>query len=417
MGWLHLLAPAGGTFTDNDEALLGQLAQVGAVALENTREYEREHHIAETLQRSLLPMHIASPAGTEIATRYFPGAGGARVGGDWYDVIPLPEGMVAVVLGDVVGHGIRAAATMGQLRAALRAYAVVDPTPASVLRRLEQLIAVVGDASEGYVATLAYAVVDPFRGQLHYLSSGHPAPMMLLPDGTATFLEDALGLPLGIGDPTDVVHGTVAMPEGATLLMYSDGLIERRGESLDAGLRRLLDACCTDGSVARASVDGLCDHVVGQMSESGESDDDVAVLAVRMTGRALEHMWELPVVTSSVPIGRALIVDALHEGGRHQLAEAAALVTSELLTNAVKKARVLVRLVVRILPGGEVHLAVHDDNPEAPDVDALAPPPADAEGGRGLLIVQSVASRWGITPEDDGKTVWCVLPDVDPLSP
>ncbi len=405
IGLVQLSDKMTGEFTENDAAVLVQLARVGAIALQNTREYEREHDIAETLQRSLLPEHIPSPPGTVIATRYFPGASGARVGGDWYDVIPLPGGRLAIVLGDVVGHGLRAAATMGQLRAALRAYAVVDPSPVSVLERLEHLLVAAGDAVEGYVATLFYAVVDPSSQELHYISAGHPAPVLLSASGEATLLSGALTVPLGLGGGPTVVPGTVVLPLGSTLVMYTDGLIERRGESLDDGLDRLLRAC----AIGDTDLDLLCDQVVATMAEAGISDDDVALLALRLTGAPTVQSWHLPADTRSVGDARRAVVDILRRDGRHELAQVAALVTSELVTNAVRHAGTDLRVDLRLDPAGTVRIAVSDGDSSTQMPTAVRDPGTDAEGGRGLLIVAALAREWGVEVEADGKTTWCVL--------
>ncbi|HVF19398.1 MAG TPA: ATP-binding SpoIIE family protein phosphatase [Mycobacteriales bacterium] len=394
-----------------ETAALQEVVRRDELVAELASRYEREHQIAETLQRSLLPASIPSPAGLEIATRYSPGAAGAKVGGDWYDAIPLSHGRVGVVLGDVVGHGVRAASTMGQLRAALRAYAVFDATPGSVLRRLETLVSAVGDAAEGYVATLVYAVVDPARGEMRYLSAGHPAPLILRPDGSAMYLDGGRTLPLGLGGARPPEPGSVDLEVGSTVLFYSDGLIERRGESLDEGLDRLQQACLGH----REDVEELCDHVLTAMSRSGPSGDDVAVLAVRATGRRAECVFDLPAVTSSVPTGRHEVVETLHRIGLHRLVDAASVVASELLTNAVKHASASVRLTMTVEQTGDVRLAVDDDDPRAPDLSATQMPPLEAEGGRGLPIVDALCEEWGVELTPHGKSVWCVLSLVDEL--
>lgn len=413
IGLVQLSDRESGEFTDHDETVLVQLARVAAIALQNTRAYEREHQIAVTLQRSLLPDHIPSPAGTLIATRYFPGAGGTRVGGDWYDVVPLPHGQVAVVLGDVVGHGLRAAATMGQLRAALRAYAVVDPSPAAVLRRLEHLLVAVGDVVEGYVATLFYAVVDPGSCELHFLSAGHPAPVLVTATGEARLLSGALTAPLGLGGGPRLAHQTAPLPEGSTLLLYTDGLIERRGESLDAGLDRLLGAC----SGAEPDLERLCDRIVATMTEEHTSDDDVALLALRLTGTSISRSWEFPPVPSSVARARHEVVAMLRRGSRHDLVDLAELAASELVTNAVRHATTALRLDVDLEPVDRVRIAVHDDGPSRLDPDAVTRSERRSGGGRGLFIVDAIAESWGVEHGSDGKTVWCVLDAARALEP
>jgi len=386
---------------------LHESARRDATLAELSTQYEREHHIAETLQRSLLPDHIPSPAGTTIATRYFPGASGTRVGGDWYDVVPLPHGRMAVVLGDVVGHGLRAAATMGQLRAALRAYAVIDSDPVAVLKRVEHLLDVAGDVIEGYVATLFYAVVDPVALEMHYISAGHPAPVLLSASGEARLVEGGLTVPLGLGGSPLPTHRTETLEVGSTLLMYTDGLIERRGESLNDGLKRLLGACTS--ADAESDLDRLCDSVVATMSEAGSSDDDVALLAVRLTGTSISRSWELVASPASAGLARRAVASLLREAGRQDLEDAAELITSELVTNAVRHAGTEVRVDVRIDLNGTARIGVYDGDSTIFDPAGVRSPAAGAEGGRGLVIVAALAQEWGVDLESTGKTVWCTL--------
>src|SRR5262245_8197470 len=193
-GWIEVTGKRSGSFTEEDESILVQLAQMTSVAIENVRLYEHERGIAATLQRNLLPARLPDVPGVGAAARYLPGGDGVEVGGDWYEVIPLPSDRVGVAIGDVVGRGVRAAAIMGQLRVALRAYALEFESPAVVARRLAGFVQTI---DPNQMATCVYAVLEPESGVLSYTNAGHPPPLLLNPDGSATYLEGDPGLPLG----------------------------------------------------------------------------------------------------------------------------------------------------------------------------------------------------------------------------
>ncbi len=239
------------------------------------KQAEREHRIAETLQRSLLPAQLPEIPGVAMAARYVPATRGTLVGGDWYDVLPLPDGRVGVTIGDVVGHGLRAAGTMAQLRLSLRAYAVEDPSPARVVGRLD---AFVRRLIPSEMATLVYAVLDPVAGGVTFCSAGHPAPIVVDVDGHAAFLEGPPAPPLGSGwHESQFAEGSAFLPPGATLILATDGLIERRGTSLHEGLARLKKEV---GLRSSEPVDAMCQRLVDALL--GEHvDDDVAILALR----------------------------------------------------------------------------------------------------------------------------------------
>ena len=236
--------------------------------------YQREHRIAETLQRSLLPERLPPIEGLELAARYLPGARGAAIGGDWYDVLERPDGRVALVVGDVVGHGLRAAATMGQLRNAFRAYGLVESSPAEVVARINRLVM---SGVEEVMATVLYLVLDRETGEVAFSAAGHPPPLVLAPDGPH-FLEGGRSVPIGAADPAVFREATAMLPPGSSLLLYTDGLVERRDDAARPapgparggggrrrrGARRALRARCSRRCSARAS-----------------PGDDVALLAVR----------------------------------------------------------------------------------------------------------------------------------------
>ena len=253
-----------------------QLAQLASITIGNAQLYQREHEIAAELQRSLLPQDLPSLPGIEVAVRYYAGATGVDIGGDWYDVFPVGDKSFALVLGDVAGRGIKAASVMGQLRMALRVYALQERSPSDVVARLDRLVQQLGLVE---FATLAYAVWTPDQGGLDLVLAGHPAPLVMAPKGEISYALAEPSAPLG-AVPDAIFQTThLDIAQGSTLLLYSDGLVEARDLPLDAGLERLR------ASVASAPPDleGLCDHVA-ERALSSDADDDVTLLAVRGLG-------------------------------------------------------------------------------------------------------------------------------------
>lgn len=246
----------------------------------------REHGITETLQRSLLPDHLPPIPGVDFASRYVPGGAGLQVGGDWFDVIELPRGCIGLTVGDVVGRGLGAAAAMGQLRTAIRAYAVENASPAAVLEKMSRLVS---QLEAGQMATLVYAVLDPESETLTYASAGHPPALLVGPDGTATYLTGGRSLPLGVTVSPRSEAVTTIEP-GSTLILYTDGLVERRGHSIDEGLEALRRAA--EGT--HADLDALCDERVLAPSMLTAGEDDVAVLAIKLLPVTTELDLTLP---------------------------------------------------------------------------------------------------------------------------
>ena len=236
----------------------------------------REHQIAETLQRSLLPAGLPEIPGIALTARYVPASADVHVGGDWYDVVPLPGGLVGLVIGDVAGHGLQAAATMGQLRMAVRAYALQDPSPVTVLRGVQQLAS---QLSLPEMTTLIYLVFDPRTRQLRFSNAGHP-PVLMIGNGTTRYLADGLAPPVGATTDDYFPEEVEELDAGATLLLYTDGLIERRGESIQVGLDRLSLTAVSNGP---EDLDGLCDHLVSSLVDNVAVADDVALVAMRPT--------------------------------------------------------------------------------------------------------------------------------------
>jgi serine phosphatase RsbU (regulator of sigma subunit)/anti-sigma regulatory factor (Ser/Thr protein kinase) len=259
-------------FTLEDESLLMLMADRAGLAIEHARAYELELSNVEMLQRSLLPDRLPEVAGIQVAAIYMPG--GADVGGDWYDAIPLDGGRVGVAMGDVVGHGIGAASLMGQLRHAMRAYAIEGHSPAGVLDRLAKLVR---GLDGGQMATLLYLVMEPDHGIVRFSNAGHVPPLVIDPEGDAHYLDSAHNPPLGVFDSPDHLETTVELTPGSTIVLYTDGLVEERGVSIDQGLEALRLAASQD----TCHPEELCERLVESMLAIHSADDDIAVLAVR----------------------------------------------------------------------------------------------------------------------------------------
>ena len=270
--------------------------------------YEREHTIAETLQRSLLPERLPHIEGLEIAARYLPAGMGAAIGGDWYDALERPDGRVALVVGDVVGHGLRAAATMGQLRNAFRAYGLAENSPAEVMARVNRLVM---SGEDDAMATVLYLVLDRETGDVWFSSAGHPPPLVLASDG-AWFLEGGRAVPIGAVESAVFREATAVLPEDASLLLYTDGLVERRDEPLE----RRLDALAEAADRAEGGLEGLCDAVLAGVMGQRVPGDDVALLAVRPRPVASGAIrFTLPAEPESLPGLRRRLARFLHAAG------------------------------------------------------------------------------------------------------
>jgi PAS domain S-box-containing protein len=270
--------------------------------------YEREHTIAETLQRSLLPERLPRIEGLEIAARYLPSGRGAAIGGDWYDAIERADGRVALVVGDVVGHGLRAAAIMGQLRNAFRAYGIAEASPAEVMARVNRLVM---SGEDEAMATALYLVLERETGAVTFASAGHPPPLVLAVDG-ARFLEGGRAVPIGAVDPGVFREATAVLPRDAALLLYTDGLVERRGEPLE----QRLDALAEAADSADAGLEELCDAVLAGVLGESRPGDDVALLAVRPRPVASSAIrFTLPAEAESLAGLRRRLQRFLHAAG------------------------------------------------------------------------------------------------------
>ncbi|MCX5411181.1 SpoIIE family protein phosphatase [Streptomyces sp. NBC_00059] len=376
-----------------------------AEAAERLRASERRHReTAVTLQRSLLPQDLEQPDDLRIAATYQPGGTDAAVGGDWYDVITLGAGRTALVIGDVMGRGVRAAAVMGQLRTAVRAYARLDLPPHEVLQLLDVLAAEI-DASQ--IATCVYAVHDPNEGHLVYASAGHLPILVCDEDGTVHRAEDPTGPPLGTGG---WVHtsGTIALPPGSTAVLYTDGLVERRSEDIDEGVASLERAL----SGAKGSPQVVCDRLIRSLGVTAEHDDDVAVLVVQhpaRTGTSAElfHNASLELLggIEAAPRARAFATGVLASWRfPMELCDLGVLAASELVANSLQHGTPPMRLGLR-RTDRRLIIEVTDGDDHLPR--RRRAEPAD-EAGRGISIIASIASSWGSrrTP-GGGKAVWC----------
>ncbi|MFJ6441136.1 SpoIIE family protein phosphatase [Streptomyces sp. NPDC091649] len=376
-----------------------------AEAAERLRTSERRHReTAVTLQRSLLPQELEQPDDLRIAATYQPGGTDAAVGGDWYDVITLGAGRTALVIGDVMGRGVRAAAVMGQLRTAVRAYARLDLPPHEVIQLLDGLAAEI-DASQ--IATCVYAVHDPNEGHLVYASAGHLPILVRDEDGTVHRAAEPTGPPLGTGG---WIHtsGTIALPPGSTAVLYTDGLVERRSEDIDEGVASLARAL----SGAKGTPQVVCDRLIRSLGVTAEHDDDVAVLVVQHPARTgsnaeLFHNAALDLLggVEAAPRARAFATGVLTSWRFPvELRDLGVLATSELVANSLQHGTPPMRLGLR-RTDRRLIIEVTDGDDHLPR--RRQAEPAD-EAGRGISIIASIATSWGSrrTP-GGGKAVWC----------
>ncbi|TGB07599.1 SpoIIE family protein phosphatase [Streptomyces sp. MZ04] len=394
-------------FNDMDRVTGAELAARAGLVLDNARMYTYQESVADTLQDSMLPHIEPRMTGCDIATRYLPGTLLGRVGGDWFDSVKLPGSRTALVVGDVMGHGLNSAAMMGQLRTAVQTMAALDLPPAQLLRNLDDLAQRLG---EHYLATCLYAVYDPIAGELHLANAGHIPPVLVrATDGRSELLELPTGAPIGVGGvPFEAV--SVPVTPGDRLLMCTDGLVEVRGEDIGVGLATLTESAAHPA----ASMDAACDTIIRALAVTfadagrGGRKDDVALLMARLNGVAGEDVarWGLALDPSEVSRARELVRGQLRSWSRDALIETAELLVSELVTNAVRHSRGG-RVELRLVRSGPALMCeVEDDDHTLPTL--LNAGPAD-EFGRGLRIVSVLAKEWGTSRTSTGKTVWFEL--------
>ncbi|MFJ9413446.1 SpoIIE family protein phosphatase [Streptomyces sp. NPDC101227] len=396
-------------FDSGEIELADELVTRTAVWLDNARRFNREHSAALTLQRNLLPQHLAPQSAVDLAYRYLPSDNRAGVGGDWFDVIGLSGTRVGLVVGDVVGHGLAAAATMGRMRTTVRALARMDLAPDELLGRLDDLVgqtaddrtSTPGSDTDDDMATgvtCLYAIYDPVSRRCTMARAGHLPPAVVTPDGRLSFPDLPAGPPLGLGGlPFESLE--VELPEGSLLALFTDGLVEGRDRDIEAGLdtlgRVLLDH--------RRPLDELCDRAVAELLPTGTATDDSALLLVRTRELDMGQVaaWELPAEPEAVGRARELATRQLAGWGLEELSYATELVVSELVTNAVRHASGPLHL--RLLRDLTLLTEVSDTGHTSPHLRHSA---SDDEGGRGLFIVAQLVQRWGTRYTPYGKTIW-----------
>ncbi len=398
-------------FEEEEVSLAEELAAHAAVCIDNARRYTREHTMAVTLQHSLLPRALPEQNALDVAFRYLPAESG--VGGDWFDVIPLPGARVALVVGDVVGHGLHAAATMGRLRTAVHNFSTLDLPPDEILSHLNDLIARIdqdegpggldgdGGGSEGITgATCLYAIYDPVTRRCTMARAGHPPPALVRPDGSVEFLDLPAGPPLGLGGlPFETAE--VRLAEGSHLVLYTDGLIEDRRREIDTGLEMLRDALSHPGRTPEE----ICTEVLDALLPSNPSDDIALITArTRVVGGDRVASWDVPSDPAAVAGVRAEVMRKLAEWGLDEASFTAELVLSELITNAIRHATGPIR--VQLLRDKAVICEVSDTSSTSPHLRYAA---TTDEGGRGLFLVAQFAERWGTRYTSDGKVIWAEL--------
>jgi PAS domain-containing protein len=412
-------------FQRDDLVLAEELAARAAVCIDNALRYTRERGTAVMLQRSLLPQSLPEQTAVEVASRYLPAGARAGVGGDWFDVIPLSGSRVALVVGDVVGHGLHASATMGRLRTAVRTLADIDLPPDELLTHLDDLVGRLametetargaqwaaptaegagGGAREAAIdgtgdvgATCLYAVYDPVSRRCTLARAGHPPPAVVSPDGTVELLDLPAGPPLGLGGlPFEALE--TELPEGSLLALYTDGLIQSRDGDIDHGISRL----CRALAGPAVSLEGLCDTVLGTLLTLRPTDD-VALLIART--RALDAgrvaTWDVNPEPSAVAEARKNVLRRLDDWGLAGAAFVTELVVSELVTNAIRHAEPPIQL--RLIHDRGLICEVSDASNTAPHMRRAR---TYDEGGRGLLLVAQLTQHWGTRPTPTGKTIW-----------
>ncbi|MFD8073943.1 SpoIIE family protein phosphatase [Streptomyces sp. NPDC059718] len=384
-------------FNDMDRVTGAELAARAGLVLDNARMYTYQENVADTLQESMLPQITPRMPGCDVATRYLPGTRLGRVGGDWFDTIKLPGSRLALVVGDVMGHGLNAAAMMGQLRTAVQTMAALDMPPAQLLRNLDDLAQRLG---EHYLATCLYAVYDPIRSELLIANAGHIPPVLVrAEDGRSVLLDVPTGAPIGIGGvPFETVK--VAVGTGDRLVLCTDGLVEVRGQDIGAGLAAL----CESAAHPAASMDDACDTIIRALNPPGGRKDDVALLMARLNGIAREDVvsWQLALDPREVGRARILTRGALEGWGLEEAAEAAELMVGEVVTNAVRHAHSR-HVELRLVRTDALLCEVSDDDHAVPVLLGAGP---EDESGRGLRIVSRLAREWGASRTAQGKTVW-----------
>jgi hypothetical protein len=388
-------------FDSSDVELGIGMASRAAVFLTNARRFNMEHATALTLQRSMLPTGLSAPSSVEVRHRYLPGSKLLDVGGDWCESITLPGARVALVVGDVAGHGVRAAVTMGRIRAAIHTLAMQELPPVESLLQLDELMHTLGER-EPHFATCAYVVYDAVSGECEVAVAGHLPPLLVHPDGSNELVDVPPSPPLGIGGG-DTESRLFNVEDGSLFLLYTDGLVEDKARDISDGLARLQAIFGPDS--VEMPLDDLCRATL-QGLHSDDQLDDIAVLIARLHRLPEDSYatWKLSPKLTSVHDARSLIVEPMKRWGLTDLQHTTQLLVSELVTNAMRYSRGEVTL--RLINERALICEVHDNNRMLP-----RPRPFKAsdnnELGRGLEVVRQLTRRWGARPTATGKVVWC----------
>ncbi|MGW4761404.1 ATP-binding SpoIIE family protein phosphatase [Streptomyces pseudogriseolus] len=426
-------------FTPDERSVLTTVARMLAQALSRAGTAESERALTDGLQRSMMPKLGPGIPGMSVAARYVPTGGGLQVGGDWYDIIPLPGGTslksgggrFALVIGDVQGHDVRAAGLMGQLRIALRAYASEGHRPDAVLSRASRFLHGIGetDPSDLRFATCLYAEVDPATGVLEVARAGHPEPVIRMADATVLTRPTAGGLPLGIDPDADYPTTRIVLESGETMMLCTDGLIETGGHDLDSGWQRLRTILEEHKGTQEELADALVQAVHGPSSHhttgplADRREDDIAVLLLSREGEGCgcgAEDTERPPVRRTmltvaqaeperVAVARHQLRELLHDWSSPDQVDSAELLLSEMLTNVLVHTETDALLLAEVTDGSEgrrIRVEVTDAGDDLPH---LRRPGELASSGRGLVLVQLLAHAWGVAPRGRGKSIWFEL--------
>ncbi|MGY5045195.1 SpoIIE family protein phosphatase [Streptomyces sp. 900105755] len=396
-------------FDTEELALAEELVARAAVSIDNARRYTREHSMAVTLQRSLLPRSLPAQSALDIAYRYLPAQSG--VGGDWFDVLPLSGARVALVVGDVVGHGLHAAATMGRLRTAVHNFTALDLQPDELLGLLDELVSRIDqdETSEDDAdttapisgATCLYAIYDPVSRRCTVARAGHPPPALVRPDGGVEFADVPAGPPLGLGGlPFETAE--LELAPGSSLVLYTDGLVEDRQRDIDEGLELLAGAL---ESAADGTPDETCAAVLERLP--ARPSDDVALIVARTRALGADRIaeWQVPADPAAVSEVRSRVTRQLADWELDELSFTTELILSELVTNAIRHGRAPIG--VRLLRDRTLICEVSDGSTTSPHLRYAA---STDEGGRGLFLVAQMAERWGTRYTPAGKVIWAEQP-------
>jgi PAS domain S-box-containing protein len=395
IGVLEVCASPPHRFTADDLGMLRLAADRVALAISHARVYEREHNIAVTLQRSLLPERLPEVPGLDVAARYRPAAAEAEVGGDWYDVIPIPGGGAGLVMGDVAGKGIAAASMVGRLRSALRAYALEGHGPAKVVEQLNRLVWT--EAWEGQMVTLLYVMVDPVDGTARWVNAGHLPPLLVGANGWPRFLEGGSSVPLGVVPFPAYEEASAAIRPGSTLVLYTDGLVEVPGAHIDDGLSRLVEQVMS----APGDPEALCEHLLGTLVPERGAPDDVALLSLRNVPVSDRFRVGLSTTPEALASMRAVLRRWLrHVGAGEQDVAEITTACGEAATNAIEHAGVGGDKPFEVtgrIRGRKVLITVRDFGAWRTQ--------RESDQGRGLSLMHALMDRVEVTPTDEGTTV------------